>query len=177
MLPEPTAHAILRIVTKKRAIRRRRLFPVPVEPILDHPEALTLPAAAYGALWRIVLAFWASECRPLPRAEFELRSVARSHPPSWRRWRGPILRVFEDIRPELEREYRRRENAARGLKIAAHRGGEANAVRLRRRALEQSSPTTPTIIAAVPMRAPTPPTAGRPAAPERPKPFSPSLRR
>jgi len=155
---------------------RRQLYPVPARAILDHPEAYTLPAAAYGMLWRIILGFWVSGCRPLPKADFELRSLARAHPPTWRRWRQAILRVFEDIRPELEREFRRRENAARGLKIAAHRGGAANAARLRRRALDQCSP--PAILAAVPMRAPTPATAGRPvAAPASPKRFSQSVTR
>jgi hypothetical protein len=34
----------------------------------------------------------------------------RAHLPTWRRWKADILRVFEDIRPELERYYQWRES-------------------------------------------------------------------
>jgi hypothetical protein len=129
---------------------------MPVEPLTDHPMALTLPAAGYGALWRIILHFWASGCRPLPEADFELRSVARAHPPVWRKHKATILRVFEDVRPELVAYHRRRESGQTGIKLAAYRGGSANAARLRRRALEQSTPVTPAILTATPMRAPIP---------------------
>ena len=118
------------------AMRRRHLYPMPIAVIADHPEALTLPAAGFGMLARLCLHFWATECRPLPKSECELRSIARVHSPAWNKHKAAILRVFEDWRPSAEAYYRKREGAARGLKIAARNGGAANAARLRLRALE-----------------------------------------
>jgi hypothetical protein len=35
--------------------------------------------------------FWATECRPLPKSQDELRSIAPVHKPTWRRWNADIL--------------------------------------------------------------------------------------
>jgi hypothetical protein len=58
---------------------RHRLFPMPVPCLIDHPEAMALPAAAFGMLSRLCLHFWATECRPLPESQDELRSIVRAH--------------------------------------------------------------------------------------------------
>jgi hypothetical protein len=48
---------------------RRKLYPIPIEGLIDHPQAMALPAAAYGMLCRLSHHFWATECRivRLPR--------------------------------------------------------------------------------------------------------------
>ncbi len=84
---------------------RRRLFPIPCEGLIDHPSALTLPAAGYGMLLRLCLHFWATECEPLPINDDELQSIARAHKPTWRKWKAQILAVFDDVSPDMERYY------------------------------------------------------------------------
>ena len=89
---------------------RRRLYPMPVEPFIDHPEALTFPAAGFGILMRVALHFWNTECRPLPTADHEMRNISRAHAPTWRHWKEPIMRVFKEVEPELRGYFLRREN-------------------------------------------------------------------
>jgi len=116
---------------------RRRLYPMPTEGLIDHPLAMTLPAAAFGMLTRLLLHFHVSGCRPLPAADHELMHIARAHAPTWRRWKANVLKVFHDIESELSAYHRQREGARQGLKIAARRGGSANAARLALRDLSQ----------------------------------------
>ncbi len=87
---------------------------------MDHPVAMTLPAAAFGMLARLALHFHATECRPLPIADHELMHVARAHAPTWRRWKARVLETFEAIRPEIE-GYRTHSLARRqGLIVASN---------------------------------------------------------
>ncbi len=111
---------------------RRRIPPMPIEALQDHPEAMTLPAAAFGMLTRLALHFWSTECRPLPVADHELRGVCRAHAPTWRHWKASILRIFEAVRPGLEAAWRARENRAGNLIRLSQRSSSmrrANALR------------------------------------------------
>lgn len=114
------------------AMARRLVPPMPVEGLIDHPEAMTLPAAAFGMLTRLTIHFWSTECRPLPIADHELRGICRAHSPTWRRWKGSILRIFEAIRPEWESARRARENRVENLIRLSQRSASmrrANALR------------------------------------------------
>jgi uncharacterized protein YdaU (DUF1376 family) len=97
------------------------LFPLPVESILYHPDFIAMPAAGAGILFRLVLHFWQTECRPLPAADHELRSIARAHAPTWRHWRAQVLSVFDAVRPALEGYYELRLNKKTTLSRLAHR--------------------------------------------------------
>ena len=57
---------------------RRKLFPIPVEGILYHPDFVAMPATGAGIPFRLVLHFWQTECRPLPVADHKLRSIDAS---------------------------------------------------------------------------------------------------
>ena len=101
-------------------VTRRRIPTLPIETLMDHPVAMTLPAAAFGMLARLALHFHATECRPLPIADHELMHVARAHAPTWRRWKARVLETFEAIRPEIE-GYRTHSLARRqGLIVASN---------------------------------------------------------
>jgi|HubBroStandDraft_1064217.scaffolds.fasta_scaffold130713_4 uncharacterized protein YdaU (DUF1376 family) len=78
---------------------------MPVERIIDHPELLTMGAAPYGILMRLVHHFWNTECRPLPKDNDHLASIACAHRPTWVRLKPQILKIFDDIRPHLEAYY------------------------------------------------------------------------
>jgi hypothetical protein len=137
-------------------MRRRKIPPLPIEGLFDNPEAMTLPAAGFGMLTRIVIHFWATECRSLPIADHELRSIARGHAPTWRRWRLTILRVFEALRPGLVAAWQARQNRRDNLIRLAHMGNamrRANAQKQRAAASFELSRLLPQRIP----RAPLPP--------------------
>jgi hypothetical protein len=117
-----------------------KLYPMPVDGLIDHPLAMTFPAAGFGILSRLCLHFWQTECRPLPKSQDELRSIARAHLPTWRRWRDDILKVFEDIRPELERYYQWRESKASTIKMVGARGRAVREANRRLQALAKNQP-------------------------------------
>ena len=111
---------------------RRRIPRLPIEGLVDSPEALTLPAAGFGMLCRLTLHFWQTECRPLPIADQELRAISRAHSPTWRHWKPSILKVFEALRPGLETAWRARENRRDNLIRLSQRSASmrrANALR------------------------------------------------
>lgn len=106
--------------------RRRHIPPLPIEDVLDHPVAQALPVAAYGMLMRIIMIYWHSECRPLPKQDVALALLAMAHRPTWAAHRTDIKDVLSDITPKLERAWHTRTNrkirlAERGLEGASAR--------------------------------------------------------
>jgi hypothetical protein len=110
---------------------RRKLYPMPIEGIVDHPEFLTMPVAGRGILITLLLHFWASGCLPLPKGDLDKRYLARAHPPTWRRWSPSVLRVFEAVRPALEAYFRLRESHGTTLREIGRLGGQSSAAKLR----------------------------------------------
>ena len=96
-------------------------FPMPVDALTRHPEALSFGPAPFGMLSRLLLHYWATDCRPLPEADYMLRSIARAHPPTWRRHREAIVRVFSDLAPDLARHHGARQSRRENLRIATDR--------------------------------------------------------
>ena len=134
---------------------RRRLYPLPIEALADSAEAITLPPAAYGAVIRIALHFWLSECRELPRGECELRQIARAHGATWRAQRDAIMRVFNAMRPELERAHKARLNGQHNLTFARL----ASAAKRRAHKLTSRTESSPPLYASglIPVREANPP--------------------
>jgi hypothetical protein len=99
---------------------KRRLYPFPVESLIDHPDAIALPAAGFEILMRLSSHFCLTRCQPLPVADHELQGMARAHPPTWRRWKPIVLKILADIRPQLEAYYALRDSRRTALSIAAH---------------------------------------------------------
>ena len=141
---------------------RRKLFPLPVEALIDHPLAMTLPASAFGMLARLTLHVWQSECRPLPVADHELMHVARAHAPGWRRYKADVLAILADIRPSLEAYYRQRLGQRKGLINAAYSSHASQ----RFKALQNASHSTPPTLAAPFQPRKDAPRPSRPLAPE-----------
>jgi len=145
----------------------RKLYPMPVEPIMRHPLAIHLPGAALGALMRLCFHFWDTELRPLPGDDYSLRQLARAHGPTWRHHRADVLQVFADIKPALERYHHERRTKATTIKLVASRGGGARAAQAAKRRLDAyHSPSEPTAfqqLGITPKREPSP---DRPPAPD-----------
>jgi hypothetical protein len=118
-----------------RGMARRRLYPMPVEGFLDHPDFVAMPAAARGILFTLSLHFWQTECRPLPKSDIDKRHIGRAHGPTWSHWRVQILRVFEAVRPALEAYYGLRESHGTTIRFAGQRGGQTSAAKLRHKTL------------------------------------------
>lgn len=146
----------------------RKLYPMPVEPIIRHPLAISLPGAAIGALIRLCFHFWDTECRPIPRDDYSLRQLARAHGPTWRHHKASVMQVFDDVSPELARYLAERRSKATTIKILANRGGGARAAQSARDRLQASAPPPAPIndhhqLGLVPKRETAPP---RPPAPD-----------
>lgn len=100
---------------------RRRLYPLPVEAIFDHPEYVALPSAGRGMLWSLCEHFWKSKCAPLPRDDDQLFAIARAHRPTWRAWRTVILRIFNDCAPDLVSYHKLRDAKGTSLSIGSQK--------------------------------------------------------
>ena len=98
-------------VLSKRALSR----------VCEHPLAMGMPGAVYGALRRLCEHYWLSNCSPLPDSDSELQLISRAVAPIWAKHSEKILRVFADIKPELDRYYQTRRNRIAGLRISRGR--------------------------------------------------------
>jgi hypothetical protein len=120
---------------------RRKLYPMPVEGLVDNPDLLAMPAAGAGIVLRLALHFWQTECRPLPSADHELRAIARAHTPTWRHWKASVLKVMAEIEPDMLAYWRLRETKGTTLRIAGRKAGEESAARSRAKVLSEASPS------------------------------------
>ena len=121
-------------MTNKPTPRRRPAFAIDM--LTQHPLALTLPAAGFGMLARLVFHFIATNCRPIPPEGDDLRGIMRAHRGTWTQHRESILAVFRELEPQLieaEQAYRRRLQRVKDL-------GEKGRVSQRLRALKETPP-------------------------------------
>lgn len=151
----------------------RKLYPMPVEPIIRHPAAIALPGAGMGALIRLCFHFWETECRPMPRDNHSLMQLARAHGPTWRHHKAEILAIFEAIRPELEAYHAWRMGSRAQLRIAARNGAATRDARAAAKRIDASQPLLAVNdhhqLNMTPKREPTPPRPPTPdAKPPRP---------
>ncbi len=111
-------------VTSARPRRHPALFPMPVEGLFSHPDYVNLPVAGRGMLLSLCEHYWRGGCRWFPADDDQLFAIARAHRPTWRRWRGRIVSIFDAIRPEFDAYHRKRTGNRAGL-IAAGQTGNA----------------------------------------------------
>ena len=114
----------------------KRLPAFAIDMLTQHPLALTLPAAGFGMLARLIFHFIATNCRPIPPEGDDLRGIMRAHRGTWTQHRESILAVFHDLEPQLieaEQAYRRRLQRVKDL-------GEKGRVSQRLRALKETPP-------------------------------------
>jgi uncharacterized protein YdaU (DUF1376 family) len=89
---------------------RRRLDPMPVEAIIDHPTAMTMSTNVFGATMRVLLHYWNSDCAPLPEDDRELMLVSRSGRRVWMESRDQVMVVVRDVLPAFDRYHHWRES-------------------------------------------------------------------
>lgn len=89
-------------------MKRRRMFPLPVEGVVDHPQFIAMPAAGRGMLMTLILYYWQSECAPLPTKGSEIFCIMRTHTPTWATHKDTIMSIFNAVKPELDAYFQER---------------------------------------------------------------------
>ena len=120
-----------------------------LEILAHHPLAMTLPAAAFGMLCRLIFHYIMTECRPIPPDGDNLRGIMRCHRSTWTEHKTDILAVFQDLAPKLQeadRLYKQR-------RAAVTAAGETGRAVQRLRALSKK-PTRPNADSALAVTAP-----------------------
>lgn len=100
----------------------RKLFPIPIQAILEHPEFPTLNDVGAGMVFRLISHYWITDLRPLPDKDHELRNICRSHPQPWRRLKPAVMRIFHDCRPALDAYWHDRDRKLTTLSFARSKG-------------------------------------------------------
>jgi hypothetical protein len=127
----------------------RRIPPFALEILAHHPLAMTLPAAGFGMLCRLVFHFILTNCRPIPKLSDDLCGIMRAHRPTFNTHRADIMAIFNDLAPQLiaaDRLHQQR-------RAAVTAAGEAGRAAQRLRALA-NKPTRPPADAALTVTAP-----------------------
>jgi len=120
-----------------------------LEILAHHPLAMTLPAAGFGMLCRLVFHFILTDCRPIPKIGDDLCGIMRAHRPTFNTHRADIMAIFNDLAPKLieaDRQYKQRREAVKAM-------GEKGRVSQRLRALA-NKPTRPNADNALAVTAP-----------------------
>ena len=131
----------------------RRLPAFAIDMLTQHPLALTLPAAGFGMLARLVFHFIATNCRPIPPEGDDLRGIMRAHRGTWTQHRESILAVFRELEPQLIEAQRLYELRRAAITAAGEHGRAAQRLRAMGNRPPRSKPADPMQITA-PKRAP-----------------------
>ena len=127
----------------------KRVPPFALEILAHHPLAMTLPAAGYGMLCRLIFHYILTDCRPLPKISDDLCGIMRAHRPTFNTHRADIMAIFNDLAPKLiaaDRLHQQR-------RAAVTAAGEAGRAAQRLRALA-NKPARPPADAALAVTAP-----------------------
>jgi len=127
----------------------KRVPPFALEILAHHPLAMTLPAAGFGMLCRLIFHFILTDCRPIPKIGDDLCGIMRAHRPTFNAHRADIMAIFNDLAPQLEtadKHYKQRREAVKAM-------GEKGRAAQRLRALS-NKPPRPNADAALAITAP-----------------------
>jgi hypothetical protein len=101
---------------------RRKIPAFPLHLLADHPAALALPAAGFGMLCRLIIHFWLTDCKPIPKNNDELSAIMRAHRPTMSGHKAQILQIFGDLRPQIEQHLKNYKTKQSTLLIVGQRG-------------------------------------------------------
>ena len=127
----------------------RRIPPFALEILAHHPLAMTLPAAGFGMLCRLIFHFILTNCRPIPKTGDDLCGIMRAHRPTFNTHKKDIMEIFQELAPKLQeadRIYKQRIQRVKDL-------GEKGNVSRRLRAITDK-PTRPNADSALAVTAP-----------------------
>ena len=115
---------------------RRKIYPIPIAGLYDHPKFATASPAVRGMTISLILHYWIGECMPLPKQPARLFVAAQGDPRAWHYHKDVVLQIFHDITPELDGYYETREAGKTALGIMAA-GARA---RKRSKQLDENAP-------------------------------------
>ena len=78
-------------------------LPMPVELVVNHPEVIPLANHAYHGVLTLAVAYWRSECRPMPTTAKDLAAMARMDLRSWSAHGKAIVRCLNIVYPIIQR--------------------------------------------------------------------------
>lgn len=136
---------------QKQKFKRPKIFPMPVEQLIDNPDFIALPAAGRGMLFTLMLYFWQTGCRPIPTSEAQLQHICRAHNATWYGHKDEILKIFLDVEPNLRHYYEVREGKHLSLQ-AASLAGLATRTKRKRQAQQANVSPTVSIASAIPRK-------------------------
>ena len=131
----------------------RRLPAFAIDMLTQHPLALTLPAAGFGMLARLIFHFIATNCRPIPPEGDDLRGIMRAHRGTWTQHRESILVVFRELEPQLIAAQEKYDRQRAHILEIGKKGGDVARLRALSNRPPRSKPADPMQITA-PKRAP-----------------------
>lgn len=127
---------------------RQRFFPMPIEPIYNCPALASANGAVYRATLALTIAFWAGGCRPLPKDEASLASLARLGLGNWKAIKEPVLQALSELLPDYikphAKEAKRRSHLSRAgiLSMAVQRAKRGQQMQTTPPSLNDTKPTT-----------------------------------
>ena len=113
-----------------RNIPKNRLT-FPVDMVLQHPEVMAAPGAAYSAVVTLCLVYWSMGCRDLPTDETSLQSLARLSSPAWFRVKKPVQATLAAILPRIREVWTERVAAWENNRVGSIVGGQARGAQIR----------------------------------------------
>jgi len=131
----------------------RRLPAFAIDLLAHHPIALTLPAAGFGMLCRLVFHFISTQCRPIPKMSDDLCGIMRAHRPTFNTHKADIMAVFRELEPQLIEAQRLYELRRAAITAAGESGRATQRLRAMGKKLPRSKPADPMQIT-TPKRAP-----------------------
>jgi hypothetical protein len=122
----------------------RKIYPMPVQSLMESADLARLPAAGAGIVFRLCLHAWQTMPHPLPIADHELRAIARAHQATWREHKALCMQVIAAWRPQALSYWNERERKATTLKFAGQLGRAARTAKSVAQAIDIAAPTTET---------------------------------
>jgi len=98
------------MVKAKSITQRRRLWPMPVEAIIDHPGLMLEKSFVFGIVMRLLLHYWNTDCAPLTTETKDLESIARAGEHAFEQHAARFMPIVYDILPTLDHYYAVRVN-------------------------------------------------------------------
>jgi hypothetical protein len=89
-------------------IKRAKIPPL-IAAFALNPEILAMPSTQVGAILRLLVHWFMTDCQPLPSTNQEMRAIARCHDVTWNKYRDDIVRVFGELQAFLMSEEARRQ--------------------------------------------------------------------
>jgi uncharacterized protein YdaU (DUF1376 family) len=114
-------------------VKKRRIPDMPIEAIFLNPRLATLSPAPFGMVMRILMHYWFTECRPLPKAEAEICAIGRTHRSTWTANKAEILSILDELQDAIKARREQKAGSLARIRALAHRGAEVRrAARLER---------------------------------------------